>query len=225
MEMINNFFPNVVKYHTKLLDSTIDTLIMVSISAVIAIILGSILGIMLVITSKNKLYENIKINNIMGKVINAFRSIPFVIIITLILPFTKFIVGTSIGIKGAIVPMIVGSTPFIARQIEQALFEVDNGVIEAARAMGMSKIYIIYRVLIREGMPGIIRALIISTISLINLSAMAGTVGGGGLGDFAIRYGYAQYMTDITIVTVLILLFFVTIVQGTGNLLLKKITH
>lgn len=225
MEIINNLFPNVVKYHTKLIDSTIDTLIMVSISAVIAIILGSILGIMLVITSKNKLYENIKINNILGKTINAFRSIPFVIIITLILPFTKFIVGTSIGIKGAIVPMIVGSTPFIARQIEQALFEVDNGVIEAARAMGMSKVYIIYRVLIREGMPGIIRALIISTISLINLSAMAGTVGGGGLGDFAIRYGYAQYMTDITIVTVLILLFFVTIVQGTGNLLLKKITH
>ena len=225
MEILNNLFPNVVKYHTKLIDSTIDTLIMVSISAVIAIILGSILGIMLVITSKNKLYENIKINNILGKTINAFRSIPFVIIITLILPFTKFIVGTSIGIRGAIVPMIVGSTPFIARQIEQALFEVDNGVIEAARAMGMSKMYIIYRVLIREGMPGIIRALIISTISLINLSAMAGTVGGGGLGDFAIRYGYAQYMTDITIVTVLILLIFVTIVQGTGNLLLKKLTH
>lgn len=225
MQTIYSLFPNVIKYHTKLLDSTVDTLIMVIVSAVIAIILGIILGIMLVITSKNKLYENIKFNNILGKIINAFRSIPFVIIITLILPFTKFVVGTSIGVKGAIVPMIIGSTPFIARQIEQALFEVDNGVIEAARAMGMSKIYIIYRVLIREGMPGIIRALIISIISLINLSAMAGTVGGGGLGDFAIRYGYSQYMTDITIVTVLILLIFVTAVQGTGNLILKKITH
>lgn len=225
MQTINSLFPNVIKYHTKLLDSTIDTLIMVIVSAAIAIILGSILGIMLVITSKNKLYENIKFNNILGKVINAFRSIPFVIIITLILPFTKFIVGTSIGVKGAIVPMIIGSTPFIARQIEQALSEVDNGVIEAARAMGMSKVYIIYRVLIREGMPGIIRALIISIISLINLSAMAGTVGGGGIGDFAIRYGYSQYMTDITIVTVLILLILVTAVQGTGNLVLKKIAH
>lgn len=225
MEVLTKIFPNVIKYHEKLIDSTIDTIIMVLVSAIIAIIIGSILGIMLVVTSKDKLYENIRLNNVLGKVINGFRSIPFVIIITLILPFTKFLVGTSIGIRGAIVPMTVGSIPFIARQIEQALFEVDNGVIEAARAMGMSKIYIIYRVLIKEGMPGIIRALIISLISLINLSAMAGTVGGGGLGDFAIRYGYAQYMTDITIVTVLILLLFVTAVQGAGNFILKRITH
>lgn len=225
METIERLFPNVIKYSDKLIQSTIDTLVMVSVSAIIAIILGLILGVMLVVTSKGKLYENSKINSILGKVINIFRSIPFVIIITLFLPFTKFIVGTSIGIKGAVVPMIAGIVPFIARQIEQALAEVDNGVVEAARSMGMSRFYIVHRVLIREGMPGIVRALVISIISLINLSAMAGTVGGGGLGDFAIRYGYAQYMTDITIVTVIILLIFVSIVQGAGNLYIKHITH
>jgi D-methionine transport system permease protein len=225
MDILIRFLPNVVKYQQKLLDSAIDTLIMVAISSIISIIIGTILGIMLVVTAEGKLYENTKINNLLGKFINVFRSIPFVIIITLILPFTKFIVGTSIGVKGAIVPMIVGIVPFIARQIEQALFEVDNGVIEAARAMGMSKLYIIYRVLIKEGMPGIIRALVISIISLINLSAMAGTVGGGGLGDFAVRYGYAQYMTDITLVTVTILLILVAIVQGVGNILIKRMRH
>ena len=225
METIERLFPNVIKYSDKLIQSTIDTLVMVSVSAIIAIILGLILGVMLVVTSKGKLYENSKINSILGKVINIFRSIPFVIIITLFLPFTKFIVGTSIGIKGAVVPMIAGIVPFIARQVEQALAEVDNGVVEAARSMGMSRFYIVHRVLIREGMPGIVRALVISLISLINLSAMAGTVGGGGLGDFAIRYGYAQYMTDITIVTVIILLIFVSIVQGVGNLYIKHITH
>lgn len=225
MKMIQNLFPNVIKYSDKLIDSAVDTLIMVSVSAVIAIILGLILGIMLVITSKGKIYEHRKINIILEKIINIFRSIPFVIIITLFLPFTKFIVGTSIGVKGAVVPMVAGIVPFIARQIEQALSEVDNGVIEAARSMGMSKFYIVHRVLIQEGKPGIVRALVISIISLINLSAMAGTVGGGGLGDFAIRYGYAQYMTDITIVTVAILLIFVSIVQGVGNLYIKHITH
>lgn len=225
MSIIEKLLPNVIKYSDKLIDSTIDTLIMVAISSVIAIILGLILGVMLVVTSKGKLYENSRINSVLGKIINIFRSIPFVIIITLFLPVTKFIVGTSIGIKGAVVPMIAGIVPFIARQIEQALSEVDNGVIEAARSMGLSKFYIVHRVLLREGMPGIIRALVISVISLINLSAMAGTVGGGGLGDFAIRYGYAQYMTDITIVTVMILLIFVSIVQGAGNLYIKHITH
>ena len=141
------------------------------------------------------------------------------------LPITKLIVGTSIGIKGAVVPMIIGIIPFIARLIEQALSEVDSGVIEAAKSMGVSRISIVWRVMIKEGMPGIVRALVISGISLIGLSAMAGTVGGGGLGDFAIRYGYARFMTDITIVTVLILLIMVSIVQGLGNFIIKKIVH
>lgn len=225
MTLLNDLLPNVVKYFDMLVKSTRDTLIMVGISEIISIIFGIILGTILVVTSQGKLYENKHVNGLLGKLINVGRSIPFVIIIALILPFTRFVVGTTIGIPGAIVPMVIGITPFIARQIEQALIEVDNGVIEAAQAMGFSKIYIICRVMFREAMPGIIRALIICTISLINLSAMAGTVGGGGLGDFAIRYGYSQYMTDITVVTVIILLIFVFIVQGIGNLIVKRITH
>lgn len=223
--MLERYIPNVLQFKDRLLVSTRDTLIMVLVSAVIAIFLGTVLGVLLVVTSEGKLYENKRINDVFGKLINIFRSIPFVILITLFLPFTRLIVGTSIGVKGAIVPMILANIPFMARQVEQALAEVDNGVIEAARAMGMSKIYIIRRVLLKEGIGGITRAIIISIISLINLSAMAGTVGGGGLGDFAIRYGYGQYMTDITIVTVIILLLMVSVVQGIGNLTVKRLTH
>ncbi len=223
--MLEKYIPNVLQFKDRLLDSTRDTLIMVLVSAVIAIILGILLGILLVVTEEGKLYENRRIHDIAGKIINIFRSIPFVILITLFLPFTRILVGTSIGVKGAIVPMVLANIPFMARQAEQALAEVDPGVIEAARAMGMSKPYIIWRVILKEGIGGIARAIVISVISLINLSAMAGTVGGGGLGDFAIRYGYGQYMADITIVTVIILLLMVSVVQGLGNLAVRRLTH
>lgn len=223
--VLERYIPNVLQFRDRLFVSTRDTLIMVFVAATIAIFLGTILGILLVVTGEGKMYENKRVNNILGKIINIFRSIPFVILITLFLPFTKIIVGTSIGVKGAIVPMILANIPFMARQVEQALAEVDNGVIEAARAMGMSKNYIIRRVLLKEGIGGITRAIVISVISLINLSAMAGTVGGGGLGDFAIRYGYGQFMTDITVVTVLILLLMVSVVQGIGNLAVRRLTH
>lgn len=224
-EFLNNIMPNVVEHYEDLIQATGETLIMVSVAGIIALTLGAILGIALVVTSDGHLYENKIVSSILGKVINTMRSIPFVILLALLVTFTKFVVGTSIGIKGAIVPMIVGITPFISRQIEQSIVEVDKGVIEAAIAMGLSKFVIIYSVLLREAMPGIIRALVICIINLIGLSAMAGTVGGGGLGDFAIRYGYARYMIDITVVTVLILLIFVNVIQGVGNMLVKKISH
>ncbi|MCB2294824.1 ABC transporter permease [Clostridium algoriphilum] len=225
VELLNNIMPNVVEHYDDLVQATGETLIMVFIAGIISLTLGSILGIALVVTDEGQLYENKIINNILGKIINTIRSIPFVILLALLVTFTKFIVGTSIGIKGAIVPMIVGITPFISRLIEQAIIEVDKGVIEAALAMGLKKHVIITSVLLKEAMPGIIRALIICIINLIGLSAMAGTVGGGGLGDFAIRYGYARYMIDITLVTVLILLILVNMVQGIGNIVAKRITH
>lgn len=218
-------FPNVIRYSDRLIKATEETFIMVGVSAVISIILGLLLGILVVVTAKGNIYENKPLNEGLSKFINAVRSIPFVILIALILPFTKLVVGTSIGIKGAIVPMIIGITPFIARQIEQALLEVDKGIVEAALSMGFSKIYIIRRVILREAKPAIVRGIIICIISLINLSAMAGSVGGGGLGDFAIRYGYSQYMTDITVVTVLILLVFVFVVQSIGTLIVRKMQH
>lgn len=218
-------FPNVIRYSDRLIKATEETFIMVGVSAIISIILGLLLGILVVVTAKGNIYENKPLNEALSKFINAVRSIPFVILIALILPFTKLVVGTSIGIKGAIVPMIIGITPFIARQIEQALLEVDKGIIEAALSMGFSKIYIIRRVILKEAKPAIVRGIIICIISLINLSAMAGSVGGGGLGDFAIRYGYSQYMTDITVVTVLILLIFVFVVQAIGTLIVRKMQH
>lgn len=223
--MIEQLIPNVVRYHESLIKATADTLIMVAVSSVIALILGSIVGILIVITQKGHILENPGLNNIICRIVDLVRSMPFVILITLFLPITRLIVGTSIGVKGATVPMILAIIPFVARQIEQAITEVNPGVIEAAESMGLSKRVIIFRIMLKEARAGVIRAVIISIISLLNLSAMAGTVGGGGLGDFAIRYGYGQYMTDITIVTVLILLVLVTIVQGGGALLIKKITH
>lgn len=223
--MIEQLIPNVVRYHESLVKATADTLIMVAVSSVIALILGSIVGILIVITQKGHILENPGLNNIICRIVDLVRSMPFVILITLFLPITRLIVGTSIGVKGATVPMILAIIPFVARQIEQAITEVNPGVIEAAESMGLSKRVIIFRIMLKEARAGVIRAVIISIISLLNLSAMAGTVGGGGLGDFAIRYGYGQYMTDITIVTVLILLVLVTIVQGGGALLIKKITH
>ena len=223
--MIERLIPNVIRYHESLIKATGDTLIMVAVSSVIALILGSIVGILIVITQKGHILENPGLNNIICRIVDLVRSMPFVILITLFLPITRLIVGTSIGVKGATVPMILAIIPFVARQIEQAITEVNPGVIEAAESMGLSKRVIIFRIMLKEARAGVIRAVIISIISLLNLSAMAGTVGGGGLGDFAIRYGYGQYMTDITIVTVLILLVLVTIVQGGGALLIKKITH
>jgi len=224
-ELLTRIMPNVMEHYSDLLLATGETLIMVLIAGIISVILGALLGIALVVTGTGQLYENKTVNNFLGKIINTVRSVPFIILLALLVPFTRLIVSTSIGLKGALVPMIVGITPFISRQIEQAIIEVDKGVIEAAQAMGLSKPQIIVRVMLREAMPGIIRALVICIINLIGLSAMAGTVGGGGLGDFAIRYGYTQYMQDITVVTVLILLLLVNSIQGLGNYVIGKLSH
>ncbi|MBR6851072.1 MAG: ABC transporter permease, partial [Lachnospiraceae bacterium] len=191
----------------------------------IGLLSGLLLGIILVITADGGLYENKPLHKILETVINIFRSIPFVILVALLVSFTRALVGTSIGIKGAIVPMVVGIVPFISRLIEQALLEVDNGVIEAAKAMGISKSYIVFHILIPEARPGLIRSFVTATISLIGLSAMAGTVGGGGIGSFAVRYGYSRYMNDITFVTVVILILGVNIIQSLGNRVAIKISH
>lgn len=224
-ELLLKLFPNVIELHSSLLESIWQTFVMVSISGVLGLLLGTAAGILLVVTASGGIYEHKLIHSIFGKVINIFRSIPFVILIAFLVSFTRFLVGTSIGIPGAIVPMVIGIIPFVSRLIEQALLEVDPGVIEAARSMGISRKYIITHILIPEALPGILRTLVTSIISLIGLSAMAGTVGGGGLGNFAIRYGYSRYMNDVTIVTVVILLLIVNLIQSGGNRIAKKITH
>ncbi|MBR3104727.1 MAG: ABC transporter permease [Lachnospiraceae bacterium] len=223
--MIQQLLPNVFEYAEDMYKAFGETLIMVLISGSIGLLSGLLLGIILVITADGGLYENKPLHKILETVINIFRSIPFVILVALLVSFTRALVGTSIGIKGAIVPMVVGIVPFISRLIEQALLEVDNGVIEAAKAMGISKSYIVFHILIPEARPGLIRSFVTATISLIGLSAMAGTVGGGGIGSFAVRYGYSRYMNDITFVTVVILILGVNIIQSLGNRVAIKISH
>ena len=223
--MIQQLLPNVFEYAEDMYKAFGETLIMVLISGSIGLLAGLLLGIILVITADGGLYENKPLHKILETLINIFRSIPFVILVALLVSFTRALVGTSIGIKGAIVPMVVGIVPFISRLIEQALLEVDNGVIEAAKAMGISKSYIVFHILIPEARPGLIRSFVTATISLIGLSAMAGTVGGGGIGSFAVRYGYSRYMNDITFVTVVILILGVNIIQSLGNRVAIKISH
>jgi D-methionine transport system permease protein len=219
------YIPNVLNNKMELIKCIKETLIMVSISGIISLFFGLVLGVLLVVTEKGNILENTIVNNILDKAINTFRSIPFIILLAALIPLTRIIVGTAIGTKGAIVPLIFGTVPFFARQIETALFEIDKGVIEAAQAMGSGPIDIIFRVYLREGLSGIIRSITITFVNLIGLSAMAGSIGGGGLGDFAIRYGYQRFQIDITYVTIIILLIFVSIVQSLGNLLIRKIKY
>ena len=225
LEMIKSLMPNVVSQYPELIKATGETIYMVLVSGLISALIGIPIGIILVVTKEGQVLENKIVNNVLGKIINVFRSIPFIILLAAILPFTRFVVGTTIGTKGAIVPLIFGCVPFLARQIESALLDVDGGLIEAAESMGSSPFEIITRVLLVEGLPGIIYALTITTISLIGLSAMAGTVGGGGLGDFAIRFGYQYFETDITVATIIVLLIIVCLVQGLGEFLIKKLSH
>ena len=224
-EILIKYIPNVLNNSAELIASIKDTLMMVFLSAAISLPMGTILGTFLVVTREGNILENKISNNILDKIVNTFRSIPFIILIGALIPLSRLIVGTSIGTEGAIVPLIFGTVPFFSRQIETALCEVDRGLIEAAQSMGSGSWEIIFRVYLKESMAGIIRGIIITFISLIGLSAMAGSIGGGGLGDFAIRYGYIGNQLDITYVTIIIILIFVTIVQTIGNLLIKKISH
>lgn len=222
-EKILNSMENVIKYQNEMRKAVGETLLMVTVAGIISTLIGLIMGVVLVITKKDGIMENKVINTLLGKVINIFRSIPFVILLAALIPVTRFLMGTTIGLKGAIVPLIFGSAPFVARQIESALLGVDSGVIEAAHSMGSSPLEIIYRVLLREALPEIVYALIITTVSLIGFSAVAGTVGGGGLGDFAIRYGYQHFKTDIMVVTIILLVTLISFIQWTGEKILKKI--
>jgi D-methionine transport system permease protein len=224
-QLLINYMPNVVELFPDMIKALLETIGMVSISGIISTLIGIPLGVILVVTRPDNILENSGIYNVVGKTINIFRAIPFVILLAAIIPFTRLVVGTTIGMKGALVPLVIGSIPFVARQIESALLDIDKGVIEAAQAMGSSPFEIIYRVLLKEGLPGIVYALTITTVSLIGFSAVAGTVGGGGLGDFAIRYGYQYFKTDIMVATIVILLILVTAIQSFGEIILKKLSH
>lgn len=201
-----------------------DTLYMVLLSTLFAVIIGFIPAIVLVMTDEKGLKPNKAVNRILDFIINLLRSFPFIILMIAIFPFTKLIVGTTIGKEAAIVPLTIGAAPFAARVIESALKEVDPGIIEAAKSFGASTWQIIFKVMIKEALPSIVLGITLTVISVIGYSAMAGTIGAGGLGDIAVRYGYQRFKTDIMIYTVIILILVVQLMQNLGNLAYKKLS-
>jgi len=219
------YLPNLTVYWQEFLTSIKETLIMMGVAGIISFIFGLLFGIVLVITKEGGILQNRLINFIIDKIVNIFRSIPFVIMLALIQPFSRIIVGTSIGLKGAMVPIVVGCIPFFIRQVDMALSDLDKGLIEAAQAIGASPLEIIYRVYLKESIPSLARSTTITLISLLGLTAMGGAVGGGGLGSFVIRYGYNRFMGDITIVSVIVILIIVSIIQFIGDFIVKKTTH
>ena len=225
LELLNQFVPNIMDKLPDFLTAILETFIMLGIVGVISLLIGTLFGVIMVVTKKEGILENAILYFLIGKVIDFFRAIPFIVLIFLIAPMTRAIVGTTIGLRGAMLPLAVGAIPFVARQIESALSEVDNGLIEASQAMGCSPLEIIFRVYLKESVPGIIRATTITLITLIGYIAMVGVVGGGGLGDFCIRYGYNSFQFDVIYVCVAVLLLITSLIQGIGNFAIRKTTH
>jgi D-methionine transport system permease protein len=202
-----------------------ETLMMVGISGVVGALLGVPLGIALHLTDRQGILPNLAFNRIAGLLVNAVRSTPFIILLVAVIPFTRFFVGTSIGTAAAIVPLTIASAPFIARLVETALREVDHGLVEAAQAMGATTWQIIYKVLVPEAFAGIVAGLTITFVSLVGYSAMAGAIGGGGLGDLGIRYGYQRFLPEVMVMVVLILIVFVQLVQSLGDIVVRRLSH
>jgi D-methionine transport system permease protein len=225
LEWLQELMPNVFRFWSELMYSSWQTIYMVLVSGGIALFFGMIVGVTLVVTKQGGILENKIVNFVVGMVINVFRSIPFVILIVFLLPVTRIVMGTPLGVRGALFPLIIGTIPFLSRQIESALTQLSSGLIEAAVSMGASPLEIILKVYLRESLPTIILGSAITFISLIGLTAMVGAVAGGGLGDFVLQYGRGRNMTDITYVSIIIILLMVTVIQTSANLIVKKITH
>ena len=221
-DLFNTLFPHVASKLDELWLSTLQTLYMMLVSGGIAFLLGIILGVTLIVTKQGGILEKKSVFGILDRLINVFRSIPFVILLAALIPFSRFIVGTAIGTTGAIVPLVVGTVPFFSRQVESALSNVDKGLVEAAKSMGSSPLGIIFRVYLKESIPALVRVSQITAISLIGLTAMAGAI---GLGDFAIRYGHQRGQTDVTYITIVVILLMVSVIQKGGNYIIRKTSH
>jgi len=205
--------------------ASLDTLMMLAGSLVLTVIIGIPLGVLLFLSGKGRLAANPLVNAVLSFVVNVLRSLPFIILLIVMLPVTVLLVGTSLGVLGAIPPLVVGTAPFYARLVENALREVDNGVVEASQAMGASTLQIVMRALLPEALSGIIAGATVSAIALVGYTAMAGVVGAGGLGDLAVRFGYQRFQTDVMFVTVVLLLILVQILQMLGDWLVAKVSH
>lgn len=211
------------QYGNLFLQGTIDTLIMTCVATILAYVIGIPLGILLVVTSPNGLRPNRIVSTIVGWIVNIGRSVPFIILLVALIPFTRFIVGTSLGVPGAVVPLVVTAAPFAARMVEQSLEETDSGLVEAAQSFGASTWQIVWKVYLKETLPSLVRGAAITFVTLFGYSAMAGTVGAGGLGDIAIRYGYQRFQTDVMIFSVLLCVVLVIVFQAIGDVTARKI--
>ena len=220
--MFENFSPMMLEL---LRDSLWETLIMVGASGVLGALVGVPLGVFLRLTDHGGILPHRGANMVVGGVVNAVRSTPFIILLVAIIPFTRWVTGTSIGTWAAVVPLTLAVAPFIARLVETALREVDNGLVEAAQSMGASTWQIVWKVLLPEALPGIVAGLTISLVSLTGYSAMAGAVGGGGLGDLGIRYGYQRFLPDVMLAVVVILIVFVQVIQSLGDWVVRRMSH
>ncbi|MNZ41577.1 Methionine import system permease protein MetP [compost metagenome] len=217
---MNEFFINID--WLEILQASIDTFWMLGGSLLFTVILGLPLGVLLFLTGPKQMFENRAVYGLLSFVVNVLRSLPFIILLIVMIPLTVLLTGTSLGVAGAIPPLVVGATPFFARLVETALREVDKGIIEATQAMGATTRQIIWNALLPEARPGIIAAVTVTAITLVSYTAMAGVVGAGGLGDLAIRFGYQRFQTDVMVVTVVMLLVLVQILQTVGD---KLVVH
>lgn len=202
----------------------LETIYMVGVSTIFSVLIGFVFAIIMVITAPDGLKPNKAVYKILDVVVNALRSFPFIILLVVLLPVTRAIVGTTIGTTAAIVPLTIAAAPFVTRVVESSLKEVDKGVIEAAKSFGANDIQIIFKVMFKEAMPSIVSGIVLTGISIVGYSAMAGAIGGGGLGDVAMSYGYERYQTDITVYTVIILMIFVQLIQSFGNIIYKSLS-
>lgn len=217
MTSLSDFINNI------LLDALCETLYMIALPTIFATLIGFILAIVLVVTKYDGLKPNKVVNNVLGFIVNTIRSFPFLILMVALIPLTRKIVGTSIGATAAIVPITIGAAPFMARIIEGALNEVDNGLIEAAKSFGATKRQIIFKVMIKEAMPSIVSGITLSVISILGFTAMAGAIGAGGLGTVALTYGHQRFDTAVMVYTVVTLIILVQIIQWIGNLAYNKL--
>ena len=208
-----------------LLDAFVETLLMVGVAGGIAIVAGLPLGVVLLVTSPGHIFEHRLANRLIGAVVNAVRSTPFIILLVAIIPLTRLLAGTSIGTTAAIVPLAIAATPFVARLFEGAMREVDPGLIQAAQSMGATRRQIVTKVLVPEALPGLLAAATVMLISLIGYSAMAGAIGGGGLGDLGIRYGYQRFLPEVMAAVVAVLIVVVQLVQSGGDALVRRFSR
>lgn len=225
MDWINTLLPNLDRLSGELLKSIGQTATMIGVSGTIAWVLGILVGVLLVTTRPGGILENRAVFTFFDRAIDIIRSIPFIILIVLLIPLSRFLVGTGSGVTGSFVALVFGTVPFFARQVESVLSDIDHGLIEASESMGFSPMQIIFGVYLKESIPGITRVTMITFVSFVGITAIAGAIGAGGIGDFAIRYGYQMGYRDMIWLTVLIILAVISVFQFFGNLIIRRTTH